>query len=57
HDGLAAADAHHVRGKEVTPFLLEFFHRESKGASLEANIRIVLHNAELAAQIAVAAAT
>ena len=57
HDGLAAADAHHVRGKEVTPFLLEFFHRESKGASLEANIRIVLHNAELAARIAVAAAT
>jgi pseudouridine-5'-phosphate glycosidase len=56
HDGLASADAHHVRGKEVTPFLLEFFHRESKGASLEANIRIVLHNAELAAKIAVAAA-
>jgi pseudouridylate synthase len=57
HDGLAAAGANHVRGKEVTPFLLEFFHRESKGASLEANIRIVLHNAELAARIAVAAAT
>ncbi len=57
HDGLAAAEANHVRGKEVTPFLLEFFHRESKGASLEANIRIVLHNAELAAHIAVAAAT
>jgi pseudouridine-5'-phosphate glycosidase len=45
-----------VRGKDVTPFLLEFFHRESKGASLEANIRIVLHNAELAARIAAAAA-
>jgi len=56
HDGLAAADAHQVRGKDVTPFLLEFFHRESKGASLEANIRIVLHNAELAARIAAAAA-
>jgi pseudouridine-5'-phosphate glycosidase len=54
HDGLAAAEANGVRGKEVTPFLLEFFHRESKGASLEANIRIVLHNAELAARIAVA---
>ena len=55
HDGLAAAEAGHVRGKDVTPFLLEFFHRESKGASLEANIRIVLHNAELAARIAAAA--
>ena len=45
-----------MRGKDVTPFLLEFFHRESKGVTLEANIRIVLHNAELAARIAAAAA-
>jgi len=30
--------------------------QQSKGASLEANIRIVLHNAELAARIATAAA-
>ena len=56
HDGLAAAEAQRVRGKDVTPFLLEYFHRESRGASLEANIRIVLHNAELAARIAAAAA-
>ncbi len=56
HDGLAAAEAQQVRGKDVTPFLLEYFHRESKGASLEANIRIVLHNAELAARIAAASA-
>jgi pseudouridine-5'-phosphate glycosidase len=54
HDGLAAADAAHVRGKDVTPFLLEFFHRESKGVTLEANIRIILRNAELAAMIAAA---
>jgi pseudouridine-5'-phosphate glycosidase len=56
HDGLAAAEEAQVRGKAVTPFLLEFFHRESKGATLEANIRIILRNAELAARIAVAAA-
>ena len=56
HDGLAAAERAAVRGKDVTPFLLEFFHRESKGVTLEANIRIVLHNAELAARIAAAAA-
>jgi pseudouridine-5'-phosphate glycosidase len=53
-DGLAAADAADVRGKDVTPFLLEFFHRESKGVTLEANIRIILRNAELAALIAAA---
>ena len=56
HDGMAAAEAAQVRGKDVTPFLLEFFHRESRGASLEANIRIILRNAELAARIAAAAA-
>jgi pseudouridine-5'-phosphate glycosidase len=56
HDGLAAAERATVRGKDVTPFLLEFFHRESKGVTLEANIRIVLNNAELAARIAAAAA-
>ena len=56
HDGLAAAERAAVRGKDVTPFLLEFFHRESRGVTLEANIRIVLHNAELAARIAAAAA-
>ena len=54
--GLAAAEAAHIRGKDVTPFLLEFFHRESKGVTLEANIRIILRNAELAARIAAAAA-
>jgi pseudouridine-5'-phosphate glycosidase len=56
HDGLAAAEAAQVRGKAVTPFLLEFFHRESKGVTLEANIRIILRNAELAARIAAAVA-
>ena len=55
-DGLAAASAARVIGKDVTPFLLDFFHRESRGATLAANIRIILRNAELAGQIAVAAA-
>jgi pseudouridylate synthase len=54
--GLTAAAQSGVRGKEVTPFLLDFFHRESDGASLAANIRIILRNVALAAQIAVAAA-
>ena len=53
--GLTAAAQAGVHGKDVTPFLLDFFHRESGGASLTANIRIILRNAALAAQIAVAA--
>lgn len=57
HEGLAAARAAGVSGKEVTPFLLAFFHRETHGASLTANIALVLSNAALAAQAAVATAT
>lgn len=60
HDGvlsaaLAAAAEAGVRGKEMTPFLLDFFHRETGGASLDANVRLVIRNAELAARIAAAA--
>jgi pseudouridylate synthase len=53
--GLAAASAAGLGGKDVTPFLLDFFHRETGGVSLEANVRLVLRNARLAAEIAVAA--
>lgn len=54
--GLAGAEEKGVRGKEVTPFLLEFFHSESKGESLRVNIEIIKANSLLAAQIALAAA-
>jgi pseudouridylate synthase len=50
--GLAAADTAGVHGKEVTPFLLDYFHRETHGASLAANVALVLSNAQLAAQVA-----
>jgi pseudouridylate synthase len=52
--GLAAAEATGVRGKDVTPFLLDFFHRETRGASLAANVALVLSNARLAAEVAAA---
>jgi pseudouridine-5'-phosphate glycosidase len=52
--GLAAAAEAEISGKEVTPFLLDFFHRETGGASLDANVRLVLRNARLAAEIAAA---
>jgi pseudouridine-5'-phosphate glycosidase len=54
--GLAAAAAGGVRGKDATPFLLDFFHRETAGASLAVNVRLVRRNAALAARIAAAAA-
>jgi pseudouridine-5'-phosphate glycosidase len=54
--GLAAAEAAGIRGKDVTPFLLDWFHRETGGQSLRTNVSLVLANARLAAEVAVAAA-
>jgi pseudouridylate synthase len=55
--GLAGAGREGVTGKAVTPYLLDWFHRETGGASLEANVRIVVRNAELAGRISVALAS
>jgi pseudouridine-5'-phosphate glycosidase len=54
--GLEALREAGVSGKDVTPFLLGFFHEQTKGKSLDANVALVLDNARLAGQIAVAAA-
>jgi len=52
--GLAAAQAQHISGKAVTPFLLEYFHTQSKGESLRVNIEIIKANTLLASKIAIA---
>ena len=53
-EGLALAETSGIRGKDVTPFLLDHFHRASGGISLEANTEIILRNADLASCVAVA---
>jgi pseudouridine-5'-phosphate glycosidase len=53
-DGLAMMAEQGVTGKAVTPFLLAHFHAATHGQSLAVNVRIILRNAVLAAQIAVA---
>jgi pseudouridine-5'-phosphate glycosidase len=53
-EGLRAAHEKRVSGKDVTPFLLEYFHSHSAGESLRVNEEIIRSNAVLAAQIAVA---
>ncbi len=53
-EGLALADTSGVRGKDVTPFLLDYFHRASGGLSLTANTEIILRNADLASRVAIA---
>ncbi len=55
-EGLDLAAKTDVRGKDVTPFLLAYFHQATAGASLEVNVDLVLENAALAAKIAVARA-
>ena len=52
--GLAALAEQGVRGKDVTPALLAHFHTASGGASLDANEELVVANAALAAEVAVA---
>lgn len=51
-DGLHQAAERGIAGKDVTPFLLDHFHRATHGASLLANTTLVVRNAELAGQIA-----
>jgi pseudouridine-5'-phosphate glycosidase len=53
-EALAAARDEGVAGRDVTPFLLARFHEQTAGESLRANVALVLANARLAAEIAVA---
>lgn len=41
-----------VKGKDITPFLLDKIQKITEGKSLEANIQLVYNNAKLGAQIA-----
>jgi pseudouridylate synthase len=52
--GLEELGRRGVRGKDVTPFLLDRFVLETEGKSLGVNKEIILRNAALAARIAVA---
>src|SRR4051812_3314101 len=53
-EGLEAAAEQGIAGRDVAPFLLERFHTHTGGESLRANVRLVLRNAALAAEIAAA---
>jgi pseudouridylate synthase len=56
HKALEAARAQGVSGQELTPFALAYLHRASDGRTVEVNKELVLANATLAAEVAVAAA-
>jgi pseudouridine-5'-phosphate glycosidase len=51
---LADASREGVRGREVTPFLLERLRALTEGASVFSNRALLLHNASLAGRLAAA---
>ena len=51
---LIAANSAGIQGKAVTPYLLSYLSQASGGATLRANMDLLLSNASVAAQIAVA---
>ncbi|HEV3478860.1 MAG TPA: pseudouridine-5'-phosphate glycosidase [Gaiellaceae bacterium] len=54
-EAVAEAEAQDVRGQDVTPFVLARLHEASGGRTLEVNRRLAAANAQLAAELAVAA--
>jgi pseudouridine-5'-phosphate glycosidase len=50
---LTAAENQHIKGKDVTPFILQFIAKRTKGESLETNIALILNNAKVGAGVAV----
>jgi pseudouridylate synthase len=53
-EALAAAEAGGIRGKEITPFLLEYVHEHTERRSVAINLEIVRRNCSLAGAIACA---
>lgn len=56
-EALAAAETAGIRGKALTPFLLDYIARRTGRASLQANLALLANNARVGAAIAVAIGT
>jgi pseudouridylate synthase len=52
--GVEAAERQGVKGQALTPFLLAYLHGESGGATIRLNRQLIVENASLAAEVAVA---
>ena len=51
-EALEAAETSGVRGKDVTPFLLDYVHQHTGRTSVDVNLEIVRRNCALGAEIA-----
>jgi pseudouridylate synthase len=54
HTALLAAETQRIRGRAVTPFLLDRMHAVTGGDSVRANVALLSHNARVAAAVAIA---
>jgi pseudouridylate synthase len=54
---LSDARTHRIRGRAVTPFLLDRMHAVTSGDSVRANVALLRHNAQVAAAVAMAGVT
>ena len=52
--GVKEAERQGVKGQALTPFLLAYLHKESGGATIRVNRQLIVENASLAAEVAVA---
>lgn len=52
NEALEAAKAKQIKGKAITPYLLKYIVKQTKGKALEANLALVYHNAKVAALLA-----
>ena len=52
NQAIIAADEQNISGKEITPYLLSKVNEITQGKSLDANIKLIQNNADLAAKIA-----
>ena len=50
---LTAVENQHIKGKDITPFILQYIANRTKGESLETNIALILNNAKVGAGVAV----
>ena len=55
-EAVAECEARHIRGKNITPFLLAYIKDKTGGDSLASNIQLAFNNARVAARIAAALA-
>jgi pseudouridine-5'-phosphate glycosidase len=53
-EGVAEAERQGVQGQDVTPFVLGYLHEASGGATVPVNKTLIVENAALAAEVAVA---